>query len=333
MALNKDVKDFIRNSFGEFDTIEKLAGDASTREYFRVFSGSNTWILCIDTNFVDTSLKQYPFYIMDKLLHVNKIPVPSIYFVNEENGLLFLEDGGDDHLQSVYVSLNESQIQSIFKELIDIMIRIQFIRSDDESIPFSLSFDVEKLMFEFDFFIEHTLLNYFKANINKVELKKLRGEFVRISKILYRPELFVLNHRDYHSRNILIRNSKPFIIDFQDARMGLPQYDAVSLLRDSYLILDEFILQKLKKYHFDRLIEMDYRKMTREEYDYFFDLMAYQRNVKALGTFGYQITACDNHIYEQFIVPTLQYLPDHIQQRKELSIAGEILQNALGVEW
>ena len=151
--------------------------------------------------------------------------------------------------------------------------------------------------------------------------------------MLYRPELFVLNHRDYHSRNILIRNSKPFIIDFQDARMGLPQYDAASLLRDSYLILDEYILQELKKYHFDRLIEMGYHKMTREEYDSFFDLMAFQRNIKALGTFGYQVTACDNHIYKQFIGPTLQYLPDYVQRRKELCIAGEILQNALGAEW
>ncbi len=333
MALHQKVKDFIDQSLGDFAKIDKLAGDASTREYFRVFSGSKTWILCLDTNFIDSPLEEYPFYIMDKLLSHNEIPVPNIYFYEGKYGLLFLEDGGDDLLQSVYPTLKPAEISSLFKTLIDIMIQIQSIENDQHPVPFGLSFDVEKLMFEFDFFIQHTILTYYQSNITKSELEKLRIEFRKISKILYHPDLFVLNHRDYHSRNILLPNHKPFIIDFQDARLGLPQYDAVSLLRDSYLILDNDVLEDLKQYHFNRLVEMDYEKMNPDEYAYFFDLMAFQRNVKALGTFGYQITSRHITLYKPYIEPTLHYLPDYIHRRKDLQVAGEILFKAIGGSW
>jgi len=71
--------------------------------------------------------------------------------------------------------------------------------------------------------------------------------------------------------------------------------------------------------------------MTVEEYEYFFDIMAFQRNVKAIGTFGYQITSLGHRIYEEYIVPTMNYLPKYTQRRKELRRAGEILKKHM--EW
>lgn len=81
----------------------------------------------------------------------------------------------------------------------------------------------------------------------------LRREFEAITETLVQPEHFVLNHRDFHSRNIMIRNGKPVLIDFQDARMGLPQYDAVSLIRDSYTDLDNELAEELKTRHYRQL--------------------------------------------------------------------------------
>jgi aminoglycoside/choline kinase family phosphotransferase len=333
MNLNEAIKNFIKDTIGNYERVERLTGDASVRDYFRVHTGTKTWILCIDANFIGIPLKEYPFHIVHRLFTGRKIPVPTVYFTDEKNGLLLLEDGGDEHLQDVYRTMNRDEIVDIFRELIDIMIRIQFTRGDTGSIPFSLSFDVDKLMFEFDFFIEHTLLNYFQSKITERDLKTLRAEFVKISKILNQPECFVLNHRDYHSRNVLLPKGRPFIIDFQDARMGLPQYDAVSLLRDEYLVLEEDVVQILKDFHFEKLREMDYHKMSREEYEFFFDIMGFQRNVKALGTFGFQITSCRNKVYEPYITPGLNYLADYIHRRDELKKAGAILRQAIEVEF
>ena len=163
-------------------------------------------------------------------------------------------------------------------------------------VPFSLSFDVEKLMFEFDFFMEHALAGYFRAPAGTDLTRPLRTAVPDDSGgILYRPELFVLNHRDYHSRNIILCNDVPYIIDFQDARMGLPQYDAVSLLRDSYVTLAPVLFEWLKNFYYEGSREVGIHAMGRDEFDYYFDLMAFQRNVKALGTFGYQVTARGNH--------------------------------------
>ena len=309
--------------------MEKLAGDASTREYFRVFHDAGTDILCRDSLFLNVPPQDYPFLIMVKRLAERGIPVPAIHFTDEENGLLLLEDGGDVHLQSVYHTMDRDEALSFFQRLIDIMVQIQSTESDGSEVPFGLSFDVEKLMFEFDFFIEHTLLNYFESRISQNDLKRLRNAFIKISEILYRPEFFVLNHRDYHSRNVLVNASEPFILDFQDARMGLPQYDAVSLLRDSYLVLEDDIVQSLKDYHHARLKEAGYDKMSRDEYDFFFDIMGFQRNVKALGTFGYQITHRDNQLYEPYIASTLNYLPYYVERRSELRAAGTILEQAM----
>jgi aminoglycoside/choline kinase family phosphotransferase len=213
----------------------------------------------------------------------------------------------------------------------DTMVCIQSISGTGKHPPFSMSFDTDKLMFEFDFFVGHALLDYFHAELTEADEKCLRQAFLDIAGILVRPERFVLNHRDFHSRNILMQDPKQhMLLDFQDARMGLPQYDAVSLLRDSYVTLEEDLVEHLMDCHYRRLCEVGYRRMTWEEYVFFFDMMAFQRNVKALGTFGYQITKRNNRVYERYIRPTVAYLPVYIERREELRKAGELLMGWLG---
>ena len=58
----------------------------------------------------------------------------------------------------------------------------------------------------------------------------------------------MLCHRDYHSRNLMLRDGALFIIDFQDARMGPDTYDLVSLLRDSYVDLASQQVEELIAY-------------------------------------------------------------------------------------
>jgi aminoglycoside/choline kinase family phosphotransferase len=140
------------------------------------------------------------------------------------------------------------------------------------------------------------------------------------------PEHFVLNHRDFHSRNIMLFGGKPVIIDFQDARLGLPQYDAVSLLRDSYVRLDAELVDELKRYHFEQLVQHELTTLDEAEYRRLFDLMAFQRNIKAVGTFCYQTTVIGNRAFEHSIAPTLAYLREYIDARPELASAGRLLE-------
>ena len=107
----------------------------------------------------------------------------------------------------------------------------------------------------------------------------------------------------------MLHNGALFIIDFQDARMGPDTYDLVSLLRDSYVDLtsrqvDELIAYFLALRHGRRRVTADDGAEFRRR----FDLMALQRNLKALGTFGYQTVTRGNPVYIQYIPRTLNYV-------------------------
>jgi aminoglycoside/choline kinase family phosphotransferase len=94
------------------------------------------------------------------------------------------------------------------------------------------------------------------------------------------------------------------MIDFQDARLGPDTYDLVSLLRDSYMDLTDREVDELIAYF------LALKKSPASEWSEFrrrFDLMALQRNLKALGTFGYQTTTRGNSVYIQYIPRTLNY--------------------------
>lgn len=309
--------------------IEKIQGDASTRQYFRVTGPSGPAIACYDPAFENSGKETYPFLVMQKLLAERGIPVPEIRAADPATGILLLEDCGDLLLQDVFGSSLEGEIPGIYRQIIDILSRLQSIRGERDRIPFSLSFDREKLMFEFDFFIEHALRGYFAPIMQEKTIGELRRELETIAGLLVQPRHFVLNHRDFHSRNILLHQGKPVIIDFQDARMGLAQYDAVSLIRDSYISLDSQLQEELKRYHYQSLLDHGIASTGFDEYLHYFDIMAFQRNIKAIGTFCYQTGVRKNNTFERSIAPSFAYLPDYIQRRRELKKAGELLRPIL----
>jgi hypothetical protein len=97
----------------------------------------------------------------------------------------------------------------------------------------------------------------------------------------------VITHRDFHSRNIMVKDNKYVFIDFQDARWGIPQYDLVSLLEDCYYDLKEENRQKLKRYYYDNLDHSIHGQKTYEEFDSLYQDMTIQRVFKAVGSFCY----------------------------------------------
>jgi len=324
---------FIKNSIGEYTCVKGLCNDASNRNYLRIFSESKTYILCEDPDLRDNNPLQYPFFIIYNMLLKEKIPVPVVHYINNHDGLYILQDLGDDLIENIYSSLSLEKRRSLYYRLIESIVMIQKIKRDQKIFPFMFSFDIEKLMYEFNFFIDNALIIYFNSRISSTALAELRKEFLMISGLLYKPEYFVLNHRDYHSRNILIKNGEPYIIDFQDARLGLPQYDLVSLLRDSYLLIEEDLFITLKEYYFNLSMEYGIHQMSANEFEYYFDIMAFQRNIKALGTFAYQVTSLGRDRYKMYVKPTLRYLNDYINRREELKRTGIILKENIEVEW
>jgi aminoglycoside/choline kinase family phosphotransferase len=247
-----------------------------------------------------------PFVSIARLLAAVPLPVPRILHHSNELGVLGLEDLGDVTLQAHLGAASPGQHAALYREAVTLIVRMQqrgdALRSDQYP-PYRIAFDVEKLTWELEFFVKHYVLAYKGATLADDERHILRREWSSIVEELS-AEPRVLCHRDYHSRNLMLHRGQLYMIDFQDARMGPDTYDLASLLRDSYV--------DLTPQHVDELIAFFLALKgvngQDEEFRRRFDLMAVQRNLKALGTFGYMTTSRNNTVYIQYIPRTLAYV-------------------------
>ena len=286
-------------------TVLPLTGDASDRRYFRVLrKKAKPVVLALHAGPID--FDAMPFVSIARLLAAVPLPVPRILHHSNELGVLGLEDLGDVTLQAHLGAASPGQHAALYREAVTLIVRMQqrgdALRSDQYP-PYRIAFDVEKLTWELEFFVKHYVLAYKGATLADDERHILRREWSSIVEELS-AEPRVLCHRDYHSRNLMLHRGQLYMIDFQDARMGPDTYDLASLLRDSYV--------DLTPQHVDELIAFFLALKgvngQDEEFRRRFDLMAVQRNLKALGTFGYMTTSRNNTVYIQYIPRTLAYV-------------------------
>ncbi|MCL4814506.1 MAG: phosphotransferase [Vicinamibacteraceae bacterium] len=299
-----------------------LTGDASDRRYFRVLvPGDHSRVLAVHSGPIDFSV--LPFVNVARLLHEMPVPVPQIFGHEDDLGILALEDLGDVTLQAHLGAAPSTDHVALYRQAVSHIATLQKRGADlasDRHVPYGIAFDVEKLSWEMDFFVKHFLEAYRGAILTDGDRAALRAELTPIVEELA-AEPRVLCHRDYHSRNLMLHAGELFIIDFQDARMGPDTYDLVSLLRDSYVDLGPQLTADLIAY----FLAVTGRPSTEREFLPRFDLMAVQRNLKALGTFGYQTAVRRNPVYIQYIPRTLRYVHDTLERYPRFARLRELL--------
>lgn len=299
-----------------------LTGDASDRRYFRVQpSDAPPFVMAVHAQPFD--VKSLPFMNVANLFATMGVPVPAIVGHAADLGVLALEDLGDVTLQANLGTATEEDHARLYREAVGIIEVIQRRGAELKSInylPYQISFDTTKLMWELEFFYRHFLEGYRGVAVSPAERDVLTEEFTTIVEELA-AEPTVLCHRDYHSRNLMVHDGKLFVIDFQDARMGPDTYDLVSLLRDSYVDLHERTVNELIAY----FLALRGKREDPAVFKARFDLMALQRNLKALGTFGYQTLARGNTVYIQYIPRTLAYVQANLARNERFARLHEIL--------
>jgi aminoglycoside/choline kinase family phosphotransferase len=293
-----------------------LTGDASDRRYFRV--------LLPDAPSIVLSLYSEPFAFetlsfvnVARLLEQMPVPIPRVLGHADDIGVLALEDLGDMTLQAHLGAAPSAEHAALYRQAVAIIATLQRRGAElatPEYLPYGIAFDVEKLTWELEFFTKHFIEGYRGAAIPDAARTKLRSQFGEIARELA-AEPRVLCHRDYHSRNLMLHGGRLYIIDFQDARMGPDTYDLVSLLRDSYVDLRDQTVDELIAY----FLALKGATHTEAAFRKRFTLMALQRNLKALGTFGYQTIARRNTVYIQYIPRTLRYVRHNLERMPRLS--------------
>ena len=311
-----------------------LKGDASDRNYYRATYLLNTSpdrprsIIIMQL----ARLEPEPdFNCMQKFLKKMDIPVPDILRFDAERGLLFLMDCGDTHLADK-IQAEPQNIVYWYQKAIEIIVTFH-TRATENLTPDcpakNLFFDKEKLMWEMDFMLEHYVQGILKNTLSFDEKNKTREALGTLCKALSDQDR-VFTHRDYHSRNIMIHNGKLRVIDFQDARMGPCQYDLVSLLKDSYIVIEESVRKELLEYYIE-CMQRDGREIKRDPFYKIFDWMSVQRNLKAIGTFAYQSKILGNDRYLQYVEPTLEYIKKTLENRRDLEFLVPALNSAIPI--
>jgi N-acetylmuramate 1-kinase len=314
-----------------------LTGDASDRRYVRVLLRNEpSQVLALHTGPID--FETLPFVNVARLLSEMPVPVPRILAHSNALGIIALQDLGDVTLQAHLGAASQAEHAALYRQAVSFIEMLQRRGRDLESahyLPYGIAFDVEKLTWELQFFTRHFLEGYRGASLTDASRNALAGEYSSIVEELA-AEPRVLCHRDYHSRNLMLNEESLYIIDFQDARMGPDTYDLASLLRDSYVDFTEQQIEELIAFFLalrgpyagraDSGIDL-------QEFRVRFDLMALQRNLKALGTFGYQTTTRGNPVYIQYIPRTLNYVRANLAKYARFARLRELLAAHLEELW
>jgi aminoglycoside/choline kinase family phosphotransferase len=320
-----------------------LSGDASDRRYFRVLlRDAPSQVLAVHPGPIQ--FDTLPFVNVCRLLTAMPVPVPRILGCADALGIMALEDLGDVTLQAHVGAASPAEHEALYRQAVTFINTIQRrgreLASPDY-LPYGIAFDVEKLTWELQFFTKHFLEAYRGAALTDAARAALAQEYASIVNELA-SEPPVLCHRDYHSRNLMLYQGSLHIIDFQDARMGPDTYDLASLLRDSYVDFSDrqvdaliafFLAQRGGSEEEDRdpstTASGSSRASSREDFHRRFDLMALQRNLKALGTFGFQATARGNTVYIQYIPRTLNYARANLARHDRFGRLRELLSEHL----
>lgn len=271
----------------KLEEVDKLTGDASTRRYYRIFTNRDSYVVCLDNPF-DDEIEKHPFIGVQQFLERNKILVPGILDHNLSRGYLLEEDLGNETLLQHISSINNSEEEfRIYKIIVYQLLELHRIpqSSIQNSNLFQLKFDHAKFMDETRFTFKY-FFNFFNKCQDEELIRDLENLFDPIMRRLSSQKM-VITHRDFHSRNIMVKNGKYIFIDFQDARWGIPQYDLVSLLEDCYYDIKDENRRKLKRYYFDNLNPSIHGQKSYEEFEALYQDMTIQRVFKAVGSFCY----------------------------------------------
>jgi len=288
--------------------IVPLTADASTRNYFRIPWKKGKAVAAVYPEPFDPDF--HPYLDVTRLFLESGIPVPAIYAVDGQSGVIVQEDLGDRQLFRVYEAAPKDECDEYKERAVNLIAQIQKATDtafERQSIASRLAFDEPKLSWELDFFVEHYFASLRSETLRHAEAAELKAELNDIAaELAARPR--VLCHRDFHAANLMVdENDRLRVVDHQDARMGPVTYDLVSFLLDrrseppSLAELRAYRLLLLEQRRLLGLSALDPDEVAQE-----FRLMTIQRGLKATGTFSYQTAVCNRgSVYEQFIQPTL----------------------------
>lgn len=294
--------------------VEALAGDASSRRYYRIKNSSQSFVLQVDQAFDTTKISSHPYISALNLFKKLGLPVPEYYGAEASKGWVLLGDLGDKTLQG-------TQQTHLYEEALFLLLRLvvgaesfchQKLDAQYEGPHFQWAFDQTKLKQEMQHTATHLVEFYFRESGDEY----LSAIAPTVQYLAERPRFMC--HRDYHCRNLMVHEQKLWMIDFQDARMGPLSYDVVSLLWDPYVEIssskrDELLgfwkqslLKSARTMNMTKLVNVfDKNSHDADSFECELERMKVQRLLKAAGSYASFLNTKGRKDYLPSIIPAL----------------------------
>ncbi|MGD8175712.1 aminoglycoside phosphotransferase family protein [Marinimicrobium sp. ARAG 43.8] len=288
-----------------------LAGDAGFRRYYRL--NTEPSLLAVDAPPPRENAGRFAELSQHLLNH--HIAVPKVASVDPDNGFLLLEDLGD---RLLYHALRQQpdSATALYGEALMQLLALQQTPRGELFPPFDQAF----LRRELTIFKEWFLTEMLGLDLSEEEAASLTSLFERLeASALEQPQ--VAMHRDYHSRNLLIRpDGCMSIVDFQDAVWGPITYDLVSLLRDCYIRWPASQIQQWALGYGNMACGIGLlQDVTEEQFLQWFDWMGLQRHLKVLGIFSRLSLRDGKDQYLEHLPLVIRYILEVSSQYPELA--------------
>ncbi|MCE3255520.1 MAG: hypothetical protein K0R25_1014 [Rickettsiaceae bacterium] len=256
--------------------IEKIAGDASFRHYFRVINEDGKKFIVMDAPPEHEDVK--PFCKIANFLLSNNFSAPQIFAADYQNGFLLLEDFGDDSYRKI-LERHSSKQDQLYQDAIELLVELENI-NPPKDLPI---YNNELLLREVMLFVDWYLPNIAKKPLDEKQKQKFCDAWLDLFSKLSAPKMLVL--RDYHADNLMLleeRNGikKVGLLDFQDAVAGVAAYDLVSLLEDARRDVSKDLQEKMLQHYLEK------SNCNKEQFLLDYQILSLQRNTKIIGIFS-----------------------------------------------
>ena len=300
---------------------EHLKGDGSDRQWYRLNMDRKSMIL------VDHGIKKTDrvdqadaFVNIGRHLFDRDLPVPQIYAGDTFAGYAFLEDLGNLDLQTtVQQTDNYEKIIGMYRSVIQLLIKFSALGAErfDAAWTYQTSSYSKTLILEKEcrYFVDAFLNAYLGLEIIYEDFKK---EFDFIADKALEHALPGLMHRDFQSRNIMIKNDEFYFIDFQASRMGPIQYDLAALLIDPYVQLPQDIQTRLLGYCVEKL-QAD-MNLNADNFRRCYRYCRLTRNLQILGAFGYLSRVKKKAHFEKYIPAAIRTLSRNLKKHEHKTL-------------
>ncbi len=266
------------------NSVEKLDASGSDRIYYRLKNEKHTAIGTWNSNVSENN----SYFYFAGLFQKHGVQVPEVFAVGKDRKSYLQQNLGSTSLFDLLLKDGYTdEVFQQFQKAINELAKAQWIagRETDFNQCFAIKhFDEKAVLADLLYF------KYYFADLQKVHYDRLllMDELESLSRELGRIQPQTLMYRDFQSRNIMLHEGKTYLIDFQGAMQGPPQYDLASLLWQARAQLPQQWKDKLLNSYIATLGDLSIARMDEVHFRKGYAQFVLLRMMQVLGAYGFR---------------------------------------------